>query len=167
MILDFLKAIIIAGLPVALVSYFFTALTMKKAPLKAKNSKELKIELKNTQVKKDKQENVFTHMLHKKWLHFGGGFYGVLVFITYIHIEFYQLIDFIKSFTSIQDFIDSIGLSMLINFFIEAIMNLVSAFLWFVYWYKYLPIGSFWVWLVVVFVAHSGATKYALSKLKV
>ena len=106
-------------------------------------------------------------MLHKKWLHFGGGFYGVLVFITYIHIEFYQLIDFIKSFTSIQDFIDSIGLSMLINFFIEAIMNLVSAFLWFVYWYKYLPIGSFWVWLVVVFVAHSGATKYALSKLKV
>jgi hypothetical protein len=164
MILDILKAIIIAGIPVALVSYFFTKLTMKKAPVKAKNSKELKIELKNTQVEKDEEDNFFTHMLHKKWMHFGGGFYGVLVFITYIHIEIYQVIDFAKNFTGFQDFINSIGFSMIINFFLEAIMNMVSAFLWFIYWNKYLEIGVFWVWIVVVFIAHTVATKYALNK---
>ena len=164
MIIDIIKAIIIAGIPVALVSYFFTTLTLKKTPLKAQNSKELKVELKTAKIEKDHEENAITQMLHKKWMYFGGGFYGVLVFITYIHIEIFQVIDFAKNFTGFQDFIDSIGLSMIINFFLEAIMNLVSAFLWFFYWNKHLEIGLFWVWLIVVFIAHTSATKYALSK---
>jgi len=164
MILDILKAIVIAGIPVALISYFFTVLTSKKVPLKAQNSKELKIELKNTQIEKDHEESVIAQMLHKKWMRFGGGFYGVLVFITYIHIEVYQIFDFIRSFTGFQDFLDSIGFAMIINFFIEAVMNLITAFLWFVYWYKFLPIGSFWVWIIVAFIAHTSATKYALSR---
>lgn len=164
MILDIFKAIVIAGIPVALISYFFTLLTSKKTPLKAQNSKELKVELKNTFIEKDHEESAIAHMLHKKWMRFGGGFYGVLVFITYIHIEVYQIIDFVRNFTGFQDFIDSIGLMMIVNFFVEAIMNLVSAFLWFIYWYKYLPIGSFWVWFLIVFIAHTSATKYALTK---
>jgi len=53
---------------------------------------------------------------------------------------------------------------MIVNFFIEALMNLISAFLWFIYWHKYLPIESTWVWVLVGFIAHSSATKYALSK---
>ena len=164
MILDILKAIFIAGIPVALVSYFFTRLTSKKTPLMAQNSKELKLELKNTHIDHDPEENFIANMLHKKWMRFGGGFYGVMVFITYIHIEVYQIIEFVRNFTSFQNFIDSIGFMMILNFFIEAFTNLITAFLWFTYWYKYLPIGSFWVWLIVVFIAHTGATKYALSK---
>ena len=164
MILDVLKAIVIAGIPVALVSYFFTTLTSKKTPLKAQNSKELKLELKNKKIEKNHEESAIAHMLHKKWIRFGGGFYGVLVFITYIHIEIYQIFDFVRNFTSFQNFIDSIGFAMIINFFIEAVMNLVTAFLWFFYWFKYLPIGSFWVWFIVVFIAHASATKYALTK---
>ncbi|MFK8010677.1 MAG: hypothetical protein AB8B80_01465 [Marinicellaceae bacterium] len=164
MFLDLIKAIIIAGVPVALVSYFFTQLTRKKIPLNSENSKQLKKELKNTEFVNDDEENRLTQMLHKKWMHFGGGFYGVLVFMTYIHIEIYQIIEFITNFSSFQNFIDNIGLSMLINFFIEAILNLVTAFLWFIYWHDFLPIDSFWVWLIVVFVAHTVATKYALTK---
>lgn len=168
MIADVLKAIVIAGIPVALVSYFFTRLTSQKIPLKAQNSKELKLELKSaqleTQLENNHEQNIIANMLHKKWMRFGGGFYGVMVFITYIHIEVYQIIDFARNFTSFQDFIDSIGLSMIINFFIEAFTNLITAFLWFTYWYKYLPIGSFWVWIIVVFIAHTLATKYALNQ---
>jgi hypothetical protein len=164
MILDILSAIIIAGIPVALTSYFFTTLTSSKTPIKAKNSKELQVELKNAQFVKDEEENVITHMLHKKWLRFGGGFYGVMVFITYIHIEIIQVLDFFRNFTSFQDFLNSIGLSMIINFFLEALMNLISAFMWFIYWHQYLDMGTYWIWLVVVFVAHTFATKYALSK---
>lgn len=164
MILDTLNAIIIAGVPVGLVSYFFTTLTSKKTQIKATNSKELKVELKNAKFKKDQEEHLITHMMHQKWLKFGGGFYGVMVFITYVHIEIIQIIDFFKNFTSFQDFLDSIGFSMVINFFIEAIMNLVSAFIWFIYWHKFLDMDSYWVWLAVVFIAHTIATKYALSK---
>jgi len=166
MILDIIKAILIAGVPVALVSYYFTVLTSKKINLKAKNAKELKTELKQLTLKKGNEENAIQHMVHKKWMKFGGGFYGVMAFITYVHIEVYQLIDFVRNFTSFQDFLDSIGLMMIINFFIEAIMNLVTAFLWFFYWYKYLPIGSFWVWLIVVFLANASATIYALIRKK-
>jgi len=164
MIIDIIKAIIFAGIPVALVSYFFTRLTSKKVPLKAQNSKELKLELKNTLIEKDHEESAIASMLHKKWMRFGGGFYGVMVFITYVHIEIYQIIEFVKNFNSLQNFIDSIGFMMILNFFIEAFTNLITAFLWFTYWYTYLPIGSFWVWVVVVFIAHTVATKYALTQ---
>ncbi len=166
MILDILKASIIAGIPVALVSYYFTILTRSKTSINAQNSKELKIELKTKIIEKDHEESAIAQMLHKKWMRFGGGFYGVLVFITYIHIEAYQIFDFIRSFSGFQNFIDNIGFSMILNFFLEAVMNLVTAFLWFIYWYKFLPIDSFWVWLIIVFVAHTMATNYALTRKK-
>jgi len=164
MLLDIIKAIVYAGLPVAVISYYLIRFTSKKTVIKATNAKELKKELKNVEYKKDPESHIVQQMLHKKYLRFGGGFYGVLSFITYFHIETYQIIDFVRNFKNFQHFIDSVGFSMVVNFFIEAIMNLISAFIWPLYWYKYMPIGSFWVWLIVAIVAHSMATKLALSK---
>jgi hypothetical protein len=165
MIFDILKAIFIAGIPIAAFSYYLVVLTNGKVALKASNSKELKQELKTVSITHDKEDGFVSKMLQKKFIKFGGGFYGIMAFISYIHIEVYQVIDFVRNFTSLQDFLDSIGFRMLVNFFIEAIMNLVSAFMWPIYWFKYLPIGSFWVWLIVALIAHTFATRFALSRI--
>jgi len=163
--LDLFKAVFFAGLPVAVISYYLIILTSKKATLKSKNARELKKELKSLEYKEHPKDNFVQSMVHKKFLKFGGGFYGVLAFITYIHIEIMQIINFIRGFSGFQNFLDGIGFSMLLGFIIEAIMNLVQAFMWPVYWYKYLPIGSFWVWILVAIFAHTVATRRALSKL--
>ena len=164
MIIDLLKAIAFAGLPVAFFSYYFVTLTSKNVKLKSNNAKELQQELKNVKLNKD--NNFVRQALQKKFLKFGGGFYGIMAFITYLHIEAYQVYDFVRKFDGWQNFIDSIGFSMFINFFIEAIMNLVTAFVWFFYWFKYLPIGSFWLWLIVVIFAHTITVKFVLTKTK-
>jgi len=166
MFIDILKALVFAGVPVALFSYYLVMLTRGNgdAQLKANNATELKIELKNIATEDKDEESLYVKILRKKFIEFGGGFYGILALMTYLHVEFNQLVDFIKSFTSLSDFIDSIGFKMLINFFIEAMMNLVTAFIWPIYWIKILPVGSLWVWVVVAFLAHWFATKYALSR---
>jgi len=164
MIVDVVKALIFAGLPVALFSYYLVILTRGNIQLKASNASELKKELKTIPDKQDSGEGVFVKILRKKFIKFGGGFYGILALMTYLHIEFVQVVDFFKNFTSFTGFIESIGFKMLINFFIEAVVNLVIAFVWPIYWLKILPIGSLWVWLVIAFLAHWFATKYALSR---
>ncbi|MBL4773387.1 MAG: hypothetical protein JKX98_07225 [Alcanivoracaceae bacterium] len=164
MLLDIIRAIFFAGIPIALFSYYLIIITKKKVVLKSQNSRQLKKELKNIQLSKNKEDNVIQQILHKKYLKFGGGFYGVLAFITYIHIEIYQIVDFLKKFSGLQNFIDSIGFSMIIKFFLEAIMNFITALMWPIYWYKFLPIGSFWVWIIVSILAHTIATRYALSR---
>ena len=164
MLLEILKAIFLAGIPIALFSYYLIVLTSSKEELKASNSKELKIELKTKTFVKDEEDNIFKQMLRKKFLKFGGGFYGVLTFITYIHIEIYQLLDFMKSFSGFKNFIDDLGWKMIFNFFLEAIMNMISAFLWPFYWVKIMPIGSFWIWIIIAIIAHSAATRYALAR---
>ena len=164
MIVDIFKAIVFAGVPIALFSYYLVILTREKVTLKSSNAKELKDELKQVKIKKDKKDNYFKHAIQKKFMVFGAGFYGIVAFITYLHIEVYQIIDFVQKFKGWQNFIDSIGFGMLLNFLLEAIMNLVTAFIWPVYWFKYLPIGSFWIWIIIAVSAHAIAVRYALSK---
>ena len=152
MIVDVFKAIVYAGIPIAIISYYLIVLTQQKTALKPKNPKKLK------------QDNLIQQMVYKKWLKFGTGFYGVVAFITYVHIEIYQIIEFIRNFDDFQHFIDNLGFSMILGFFIEALMNFITAFMWPIYWYKYLPIGSFWIWVTIAILSHSIATKYALTK---
>ena len=164
MIFDIIKAIVLAGIPIALFSYYLIILTRKKTVLKSTNATQLKKELKTVELDKNPDENFLHSLLQKKFLKFGGGFYGILTLITYLHIEIYQLIQFVGNFSGFDGMIDSGIVSLIIGFIVEAIMNLITAFMWPVYWFKYLPIGSFWVWLIVSIVAHTFATKYALSK---
>ena len=164
MIVDIAKALFYAGIPVAVFSYYLVMLTRGNSQLKSSNATELKKELKEITLEQKEDESIFVRILQKKFIKFGGGFYGILALMTYLHVEFNQIVDFFKNFTSLSDFIDSIGFKMLINFFIEAAMNLMTAFMWPIYWMKILPVDSLWVWVVIAFLAHWFATKYALSR---
>lgn len=164
MIVDIIKALFLAGIPVALFSYYLVKLTCGNTELEANNATELKKELKKIKAKGNTDDSLWVKFLRGKFLQFGGGFYGILTLMTYLHVEFNQFVGFFKTFTSVSDFFDSVGLSMLINFFIEAIMNLVTAFTWPIYWLNILPIDSVWLWFLVAFLSHWFATKYALSE---
>lgn len=164
MIFELIKAILIAGLPVALISYYLIMLTRKKTQLKSTNAKQLKKELQTIVIQHDNQEPFWQSMLQKKFIKFGGGFYGILTLITYLHIEIHQLIQFVGNFSGFEGMFESGILSFIIGLIIEAVTNLVTAFMWPVYWPEFLPIGSLWVWLIVAVVGHTIATRYALSK---
>lgn len=164
MLFDLIKAIVLAGIPIAAFSYYLIILTSKKVQLQSTNATQLKKELKQVELGTTDKESFIQGVLQKKFMKFGGGFYGVLTFITYLHIEGYQLIQFISSFTADGPGFNGGIFSLLLGFFLDMIMNFITALMWPIYWFKFLPIESFWVWLLVSICAHTWATRFALSK---
>ncbi len=104
-------------------------------------------------LKKDLKQDRWTlqNVLMSKWVAFGGGFYGVMAVLTYAVVEFREVVDFLSSESSIMATLASLGVGDLINFFINSIMNFVTAITWPVYWMSHVQGYSVWVWFVVVY----------------
>ncbi|WMS88283.1 hypothetical protein [Pleionea litopenaei] len=86
-----------------------------------------------------------------KWLTFGGGYYGMMALLTYLHVEVSDIIGAFANFESIQHFIDQISIGFFIGLIVEAFKNIIVAFLWFQYWGDILPINNGWVWLAATY----------------
>jgi len=98
----------------------------------------------------------------KKWMDFGGGFYGVMALFTFIVLELGQIIDFLANFTSIADFIARIGLNMLIQQLLEALMNFVWSLIWPVAWLDRVGgVESGAVWLAISYIGYRAGHHYA------
>ena len=161
MIIDIIKAVCFAGLPIALASYFLVIIARKETKTKTKNAKQLKQQLQQTELS---EQGFWKAFLYKKWMKFGGGFYGIVTFFTYLHIEIIEVIDFFQSFFGTDSILSKLGLMIFVEFFVDSIINFVYAFLWPFYWNKYLPIGSIWVWLGTALLAYIVATQLAMHK---
>ena len=53
--------------------------------------------------KENKEQNKNLHPLQKKWAKFGGGFYGIVAFFTYIVVEMLEIITMISNFGGFID----------------------------------------------------------------
>ncbi len=78
MIVDIAKALFYAGIPVAVFSYYLVMLTRGNSQLSSNNATELKKELKEITLEQNQDESIFVRILQKKFVKFGGGFYGIL-----------------------------------------------------------------------------------------
>lgn len=66
MILDIIKALFFAGLPIAIISYYLILLTSTNIKLTSKNSKELKRKLKTVILENQEDDHFAKKMLQKK-----------------------------------------------------------------------------------------------------
>lgn len=82
--------------------------------------------------------------LHSKWVEFGGGFYGVVAFYTYLLIELGEVKDF---FAGLANLLNQSLVGLLVNFFIQSIMNFVIAITWPVYWLSRIH-SEQWLWVI-------------------
>ncbi|TDR17507.1 hypothetical protein [Marinicella litoralis] len=106
--------------------------------------------------KEFKQERwTVQNVLMSKWVAFGGGFYGVMAVLTYVIVEFFEIVDFLSSESSFVDTISSLGFSDLISFFINSLMNFVTAITWPIYWMKNTDGYAIWVWFVTVYLGYT------------
>lgn len=143
---EILKAIFIAGLPVGLVGFGLVLWSIKKNYIGAEDNISL---LKEKKTQSDDKESDFKlNPIHQKWLFFGGGYYGTMAFITYIHIEVLEIIEFFSNYTSFSNLVDQITFGALINLVIESFLNIIPAFVWFSYWPDVFNIGNGWYWLI-------------------
>ena len=125
MIQEFFSAVFKAGLPVGIASYALIWWALKNNHLGSVVSmKDLKGEVKR--MAKDKESKAKADPIHKKWLAFGGGFYGVVGFLTYVVVEIGEIRDFFVQFESISAFISNISMDMFIALLVDALRDIAD-----------------------------------------
>ena len=91
------------------------------------------------------------HPLQRKWAKFGGGFYGIVAFFTYIVIEVIEIITTISNLGGFIDFIKKLNFSLVVEMFVQAIMNFVNAMIWPVYWMQRIDTNQVWAWFLIAY----------------
>ena len=92
----------------------------------------------------------YKDFLANKWLSFGGGFYGLVAVLTYIIVEAQEVFDLLSMPESSSDIFNGISIGMLVNFFIDSLMNFVTAISWPAYWMN-TGDAPFWKWFLAAY----------------
>lgn len=122
--------------------------------------RELKAISKNSRKNKSKDLKA-PHPILNKWGKFGGGFYGIVGFFTYIVIEIRELIDMVIDFGGFIDFLKQLDFGLIIRIFIDAITNFVAAMVWPIYWLDRIDTDQTWIWFVVAYGGYWAGMKAA------
>ena len=107
----------------------------------------------------DKEEEKVLHPLQKKWTKFGGGFYGIVAFFTYIVVEVIEIIDMIANFGGFIDFIKQLDFDVIVQMFVQALMNFVTAIAWPAYWLKRIETDHVWIWFLMAYAGYWAGLK--------
>jgi len=102
-----------------------------------------------------------SHPLKKKWARFGGGFYGIVAFFTYIVIEVLDIISVISDFGGFIGFLRQLNLNVIISMLVEALTNFISAMVWPFYWLSRIDTGYAWVWFGMSYAGYWAGLKLA------
>lgn len=160
MIFEFLEALLKAGLPTAVVTFAMVYWALLNGYLtESENHDALKKELDS--MRKNKSKESSGGFLHQKWLKFGGGFYGVVALMTYAVVESIEIGDFWANFEGIRHFINTVSINLVIDFFINSLMNFVTAISWPAYWLREIESQHVWVWFVAAYLGYLTGSRIA------
>jgi hypothetical protein len=150
-ILYFLEAILTFGLPLAFLSWMVFDWMYSDGQLDREDDPKLiKSKLKNIKQDFKTRGTGQGNFLYRKWMWFGGGFYGLAGLWTFVATEIVDIARFLQQFTDPGYFAGGL-IDLLMRFLMNQLGNLINAALWFTYW----P-GENESTLVWVFVAYAG-----------
>ncbi len=169
MLIEALRALLLAGIPIAFLSYYLIHWAFKRGlPVKKdKTDKSQESDDNNAKNKKKKAKREKTgNLAYDKWALFGGGYYGIMALATWLHVEILDIYRAFSAFESLSHFLDSISVHFFIGLIIEAITNLITAFVWFTYWDDVIAMDSPLLWLAVSYLAYFAGERLAEHRLK-
>ena len=101
------------------------------------------------------------HPVMNKWAKFGGGFYGMVAFFTYIVIEIKEIIGMVVSLGGFIDFLKQLDIGLIISILVDAFTNFIAAMVWPAYWLKRIDTDQTWLWFVVAYWGYWAGLKLA------
>lgn len=187
MVRELIRALFVAGVPVALASYALVWWSLRQGyldPADSVRGLEKGMKLRSKERRQDRKqrkqakksgkaeviaaaERASLHRadpVHKKWLAFGGGFYGVVGLLTYAVVEFGELREFFQSFESLSALLARFGFDMLVNLLVGALVNFVVAIAWPVYWMTEMSMNYVWIWFGAAYVGYWAGVRLALQR---
>lgn len=148
-------ALLMAGVPIAVFTLALVWWSLHGGHFKETlDSKALEREMQalGKKNKKGKTENpVSQHPLQKKWAKFGGGFYGIVAFFTYIVVEVLDITSTIMNFGGFIDFLGQLNINVIIGMLVDALTNFITAMVWPVYWIDRIETHQKWIWFAVAY----------------
>jgi hypothetical protein len=162
MFIDIIKAILLVGIPVGVFSFLMIYYAYLKGYLSTdvefRHAFKKQNKAHSTLSKKHKKNLLF---LHSKWVTFGGGFYGLIALLTFIVIELLQIVNFWLNVSSWQDISALFTIQALISMFVDSIVNMVKAAIWFTYWPEVFDTSNFIAWVLVAYLGYRLGAKFA------
>jgi hypothetical protein len=129
------------------------------------DTRALQREIKVMSKKKDKknrtEDSDTRHPVQKKWAKFGGGFYGIVAFFTYIVVEVIEITTMIVNYGGFIDFLRQLDVGIIISILIEAITNFITAMIWPFYWMKRIDTDQTWIWFVIAYAGYWAGLRLA------
>jgi len=187
MVREIFRALLLAGIPVAVTSYLLIWWALKNKYFQgASNLKDVKSHFKDLSKAKSRkkkeekrrrkegggavelgpgqQEPNKMNPVHNKWLSFGGGFYGVVALLTYAVVELGEIRDFFTQFDGLSSLISDITVGLFIGFFIKACINFIVAIAWPAYWLSDIRSDYIWIWFVAAYAGYWAGIRFALHQ---
>lgn len=131
MIFEVLAALFVLGIPVFLITWYLFRRLYRTGRLELGVDMEtLKQNLK--ELKKQKESS--GDFLHRNWMKFGGGFYGVTAVATLILIEISDLFSFLVNFPGFAALFENGVFSLIVDLIVNQIQNFITSLLWFSHW---------------------------------
>ena len=151
-VFEILESILKLGIPVGFLSWYLIHRFYKSGKIpKDVNLKTVKADLASIKKNFDKKDQS-VHFAERRWMKFGGGFYGVTALVTFVLIELADGLSFVANFPGFGELFKDGLISFVINFLINQLQNFISAFIWFVYWGR--DGNSTIVWVVVPYLSY-------------
>lgn len=153
-------AMLMVGIPVAVFTLAMVWFALQRGYLQESlDTRALEREIKtlarnDKKTKKQGGEVPDRHPLQKKWMKFGGGFYGIVAFFTYIVIEVIEISTMIINFGGFFEFLKQLNIGVIISIFVEALTNFISAMIWPVYWMDRIETDQTWIWFVIAYAGY-------------
>lgn len=162
MVIEAIRASLFSCIPVFVITYLMVSRAIVSKRIDSfSDTKELNLAMKNMskrykEKKKNDKKHVSDNRVLDKWLYFGGGFYGLMAFITYFYIEIGEILAFLGKLAAMKlsELWSQVSFDLLVDLFIEAIQNLIDAFVWFNYWDGEIIMKNGWYWLVAAYLGY-------------
>lgn len=152
MVIEAIWAVVLVGLPITLFTLAIVWWGMRNGHFAdIKDSKALGLELKALSKLKNEPEKDTRDLIYKKWGKFGGGFYGIVAFFTYIVIELTEIATMVINIGGLWDFITHLSIGIIISIFIKAIINFVVAMVWPLYWMRQIDTNQTWMFFIAAY----------------
>lgn len=140
---------------------------IKQAKKLAKQNKQSE----QTKIEQEHQANEpFFHkrkggdLLYNKLLFFGGGFYGTMALFTYMIIEVAEILAFFGKIIDVTHWQFTFSIQFLVDLFVNSIMNIVAAFIWFQTLPKYVDVNNGFIWIAAAYLGYLGGVHFTQLK---
>jgi len=152
MVTEAIWALLLAGLPIGLFTLAIVWWGLRNGYFPGTNdARALERELKAMKKEQVKPAEDKRSLLHKKWAKFGGGFYGIVAFFTYLVVEVTEITTMIINFGGFLDFLKKLDMGVIVSVFVEAITNFITAMVWPVYWMDRIDTSQIGFWFAAAY----------------